>query len=222
MRGLNFDIAHMLASAMVAVSFLLLYQNRVLGLVRIFTLHSVVLAASVGWQGYLQGASHLYISAGFAFAFKAVVVPVVLYRTMKRLRLHRAPEILGALGPTMLGGLGLVALSILVMLPLTTGGDPLMREDLAFALSVIMLGMMAMIARRSAPGQFIGYMSLENGLILAAAGARGMPWVVEVSMAFSVLVAILVFTFFLRRMGDIGEKTALDVHSLHRFRGDAP
>ena len=40
-------------------------------------------------------------------------------------------------------------------------------------------------------------MSLENGLILAAAGAKGMPLVVEVSVGFSVLVALMVIGVFL-------------------------
>ncbi len=40
-------------------------------------------------------------------------------------------------------------------------------------------------------------MSLENGLILAAAAANGMPLVVEISVALSVLVAFIVIGIFL-------------------------
>ena len=43
-------------------------------------------------------------------------------------------------------------------------------------------------------------MSLENGLILAAAGAHGMPLIVEISVAFSVLVAFIVIGIFLFRI----------------------
>jgi hydrogenase-4 component E len=39
---------------------------------------------------------------------------------------------------TMLAGIGLVALAITVMLPASADADPLAREDLAFALSVIL------------------------------------------------------------------------------------
>jgi hypothetical protein len=41
---------------------------------------------------------------------------------------------------------------------------------------------------RNAVSQVIGFMSIENGLILAATGAKGMPLVVEISVAFSILV----------------------------------
>jgi len=47
-----------------------------------------------------------------------------------------------------------------------------------------------MVSRRNAVSQVIGFMSLENGLVLAATGAKGMPLVVEISVAFSVLIRL--------------------------------
>jgi hydrogenase-4 component E len=61
-------------------------------------------------------------------------------------------------------------------------------------------------------------MSLENGLILAAAGAKGMPLVVEMSVAFSVLVAFLVIGIFLFRIRERFD--TVDMHALDRFRGE--
>ena len=70
----------------------------------------------------------------------------------------------------------------------------LAREDLAFALSIVLLGLLMMITRRNAVSQAIGFLSLEDGLVLAATGAHGMPLVIEVSVAFSVLVAFVVIS----------------------------
>ena len=78
------------------------------------------------------------------------------------------------------------------MLRVASEAGALAREDLAFALSVVLLGMLMMVVRRNAVSMVVGFMSLENGLILAATGAKGMPLVVEVSVAFSVLVALVV------------------------------
>ena len=78
----------------------------------------------------------------------------------------------------MLTGLGLVALSILLVMPVGPSVSVLVREDLAFALAIILLGMLMMITRRNAVTQIVGFMSLENGLVLAASGAKGMPLVV--------------------------------------------
>jgi hydrogenase-4 component E len=61
-------------------------------------------------------------------------------------------------------------------------------------------------------------MSLENGLILAAAGARGMPLVVEISIAFSVLIAFIVIGIFLFRIRERFD--TVDLEALDRFQGD--
>jgi hydrogenase-4 component E len=115
----------------------------------------------------------------------------------------------------MLLGMGLVALSMVVMLRVTAEADPLAREDLAFALSVVLLGLLMMVTRRNAVSQVVGFMSLENGLVLAATGAKGMPLVVEISVAFSILIAFIVigiFLFRIRERFDTVDLQALDSH----------
>ena len=122
------------------------------------------------------------------------------------------------IGLTMLAGMGLVALSMVVMLRVTGGAAPIEREDLAFALAVVLLGLLIMVTRRNAVGQVVGFMSLENGLVLAATGARGMPLVVEISVAFSVLIAFIVIGIFLFRIRERFD--TVDVQALDRFRGE--
>jgi hydrogenase-4 component E len=218
MRGLNFDIAHLLAGTLVLVSFMQLYQDRLTALLHIFALHALVLALSVAWQAYVQDAPHLYVTAAIALVFKAIVIPVVLHRIIVRLGIHREIETVGGIGLTMLAGIGLVALSMVVILRVTGGADPFAREDLAFALAVILLGLLMMVSRRNAVSQVIGFMSLENGLVLAATGAKGMPLVVEISVAFSILIAFIVIGIFLFRIRERFD--TVDVGALDRFRGD--
>jgi len=218
MRGLNFDIAHLLAGSLVLVSFMQLYQDRLTALLHIFALHALMLALSVAWQAYVQDAPHLFVTAALALVFKAIVIPVTLHRIIVRLGIHREIETVGGIGLTMLAGIGLVALSMVVILRVTGGADPLAREDLAFALSVILLGLLMMVSRRNAVSQVVGFMSLENGLVLAATGAKGMPLVVEISVAFSILIAFIVIGIFLFRIRERFD--TVDVGALDRFRGD--
>jgi hydrogenase-4 component E len=217
MKGLAFDLAHLLAGGLVLISFMLLYQNRLYSLLNVFALQAVVLALSVAWQAYVQGAPHLYVTAAITIVFKAMIIPIALHRIIARLGIHREVEIVGSLGPIMILGMGLVALSMVVMLRVTADADPLGREDLAFALSVVMLGLLMMVTRRNAVSQVVGFMSLENGLILAATGAKGMPLVVEISVAFSVLVAFIVIGVFLFRIRERFD--TVDVQALDRFQG---
>lgn len=219
MSDIAYDVAHLLAGGLVLVSFMMIYQDRLYALLNVFALHALVLAASVAWQAYIQHAPHLYVTALIAVVFKAVIIPGALHRIIKRLGIHREVEQVVGVGMTMLAGMGLVALSIVLMLSLTTtAADSLAREDLAFALSVVLLGLLMMITRRNAVSQVVGFMSLENGLILAATGAKGMPLVVEISVAFSVLIAFIVIGVFLFRIRERFD--TVDVGALDSFRGE--
>ena len=218
MSGIDFDIAHLLAGSLVLVSFLELYQDRLYSLLNIYAAHALVLAASVAWQAFIQDAPHLYITAAIALVFKAIVIPVTLHRIIVRLGIHREIENVVGVGITMLAGIGLVALSMVVMLRVTQEADPLAREDLAFALAVVLLGLLMMVTRRNAVSQVVGFMSLENGLVLAATGAKGMPLVVEISVAFSILIAFIVIGIFLFRIRERFD--TVDVQALDRFRGE--
>jgi hydrogenase-4 component E len=216
--GLQFDVAHLLAGGLVLLSFMLLYQDRMFGLLNVFALHAFVLALSVAWQAFVQDAPHLYVTAAIALLFKAVIIPVALHRIVQRLGIHRTLETVVGVGLTMLAGMGLVALAIIVMLPASVDADPLAREDLAFALAVVLLGLLMMVTRRNAVSQVVGFMSMENGLILAATGAKGMPLVVEISVAFSILIAFIVIGIFLFRIRERFD--TVDVQALEMFRGE--
>jgi hydrogenase-4 component E len=149
---------------------------------------------------------------------KGIIIPVALHRVVIRLGIHRGIETVVGIGPTLLFGVGLTALSMVVMLKAAETADPLAREDLAFALSILLLGLLMMVTRRNAVSQIIGFMSIENGLILAATAARGMPLVVEISVAFSVLVAFIVIGVFLFRIRERFDSVELE--ALDEFRGE--
>ena len=160
MSSLQFDIAHLLAGCLVLASFMMLYQDRLYALLNVYALHATVLALSVAWQAFIQHAPHLYVTAAIALIFKAVIIPVSLHRIIVRLGIHREIETAVGVGLTMIAGIGLVALSMVVMLRVTPGADALAREDLAFALSVVLLGLLIMVTRRNAVSQVVGFMSL--------------------------------------------------------------
>ena len=65
--------------------------------------------------------------------------------------------------------------------------------------------------------QVVGFLSLENGLILAAVGIEGMPLVVELSSAILVLLAFVVFGVFFFRIRERFD--TLDVSRLDESGG---
>jgi hydrogenase-4 component E len=215
---LPYDVAHLLGGAMLLLSFVLLYQRRVTAVIGALAVQGGLLAAAAAWQALVQGAPQLYLTALIALAAKAVAIPLALRALVRRLDLHRTVETALGVGPSLVAGVALVALAILVALPVTAGSAAIAREDLALALSVLLLGLLTMITRRNAILQVVGLMGIENGLILAAVGVAGMPLVVELSTAALVLVAFVVagvFVFQIRERFD-----SLDVGFLEIHRGE--
>ena len=218
MGNLSYDVAHLLGTSVLVLSFALLFQRRILGVLNIFALQAAVLAAAAAWQAFTQDAPHLYITAAIALAFKAIIIPLALRRIAFRFQIHRTVETVLGIGLTMIAGVCLVGLAIVLVLPLTRQSLLMTRDDLALALSIVLIGLLMMITRRNALTPVVGFMSLENGLILAAGGVVGMPLVVEMSVAFSVMVAFIIFGIFFFHIRDRFD--TLDLQSLETFRGE--
>ena len=213
-----YSVSHFLAGLMLVVSFALIYQDRILAVLRMFAVQAIILSVAVAWEAWVQDRPDLFITAALALGLKGMVIPWALHRMIFRLGIHREVEHVVGVGLTMLIGLGLTALSLMLVLKATASAPSLAREGLAIALAIILLGMLMMITRRNAVTQIIGFMSIENGLILGATGARGMPLVVEISVAFSVLIALFVFAVFVFRIRERFD--TVDVAALERVRGD--
>jgi hydrogenase-4 component E len=218
LQALSYDLAHLIGATVLMAGFGLLYQRRLFAVLNTFSFQALALAAAAAWQAHVQHAPHLYFTAGIALVFKAMIVPFALHWLVERLGIHRTVETALSIGWTMIIGVALVALSILLVLPVTAKAAALTRESLALAMSVVLLGMLMMITRRNAVTQVVGFMALENGLILAAVSAKGMPLVVEISVAFSVLVAMTLFGIFFFRIRERFD--SLDLNYIETFRGD--
>jgi hydrogenase-4 component E len=214
----SYDLAHLIGATVLMAGFGMLYQRRLFAVLNTFAFQALALAAAAAWQAHVQNAPHLYATAAIALIFKAIAVPIALHWLVERLGIHRTVETALSIGWTMIVGVALVALSIMLVLPVTAKAAALTRESLSLAMSVVLLGMLMMITRRNAVTQVVGFMALENGLILAAVSAKGMPLVVEISIAFSVLVAMTVFGIFFFRIRERFD--SLDLHFLETFRGD--
>jgi hydrogenase-4 component E len=213
-----YNLTHFFAGLMLVMSFALIYQDRMLAVLRTFALQAVLLAIVVAWEAWVQDRPHLFITSALAFGLKGIIIPAALHRMIFKLRIHRDVEKVVSVGMTMLFGLGLTALSFMLVLKATASAPAFAREGLAIALAIILLGLLMMITRRNALTQIIGFMSIENGLILGATGARGMPLVVEISVAFSVLIALFVFAVFVFRIRERFD--TVDVAALEHARAD--
>ena len=197
----GYPLAHALAAVLLLCAFALLSQRRLAAMISLYQAEALVLTAAAFWQGFAQGSDALYLTGIITMSIKGILLPMALRRIVHRFNLIRAVETAMPVGLSMILGVLLIGIAVKVVLPSAASAVTLTREDLAIALSVVLLGLLVMTTRRNALSQVIGFLSTENGLVLAAIGMPGMPFVAELSVALLVLAALLVvgvFVFQLR------------------------
>jgi hydrogenase-4 component E len=205
-----------LAAIVLFLSFVLLAQNRLISAIHAFAWQGALVAAVTAVVAATGDASHLYFSAALTLALKALLIPWMLHRLTRQLELDRHTESLQS--PTMvtMGAVALVIFSYWLVLPMIQEELTFTRNIIAISLAVVLIGFLMMVFRTQAVAQVLGFMSMENGLFLAAVSATGgMPLVVELGVAFDVLVAMVLFgVFFLQLRESID---SLDVDRLNRL-----
>ncbi len=205
-----------LAALVGLTSFLMLGQGRLLRLILVFAIQGLLLSLTTAVAGYSLNNPHLYISAAITLTLKVFLIPWMLEKQVFKLNLHRDVEALNNKTAVMLGGATLVIFSYYVLHPVIQNTSVVMVNALAIGLSVVLLGMLLMISHRHAIAHVVGFMSIENGLFFAAiVSTRGMPMIVELGVAFDVLVAAILFgIFFLHISSSID---SLDVDQMNRL-----
>ncbi|MDE8346855.1 MAG: hydrogenase-4 component E [Acidocella sp.] len=197
-----YPIAHLLGGVILLCAFALLSQRRISAMITLYQAEAITLSAAAFWQGLAQGAPSLYLTGLITLGIKAILLPIGLRRIVWRFGLTRANESALPLGLSLVMGVGLIGVAVLVVLPTTVSALSLTREDLAISLSIVLLGLLVMTSRRHALAQVIGFLSLENGLVLAATGMPDMPFVAELTASLLVLLGVLVVGVFLFRMNE--------------------
>ena len=206
-----------LAALILFSSFLLLAQTRVVSLIHTFAWQGGLLCLTTVLMAATFGRHHLYVSAALTLALKVFFIPWQLRRMVERLDIRRQVEIeVGGPLLVMIAAGALTLFSYYVVMPIRELSLFSTRNIIAVTLAVILIGMLMIITRRKAVAQVIGFMSMENGLFFAAVvSTYGMPMVVELGVAFDVLVAAILFgIFFFHIRAGIG---SLDVDHLNRL-----
>ncbi|MEJ2762316.1 MAG: formate hydrogenlyase, partial [Gammaproteobacteria bacterium] len=174
-----------------------LAQTRLIATIHVFAWQGALLAVTTLLVAMVAHEPHLYVSALVTLALKAVLVPWILHRITERLGIERQVETIIQPSLILLAAAALVVFSYYVALPIEKLSALVTRNAIAVSMAVVLLGFLMMITRRQAITQVIGFMSMENGLLFAAVTSTyGMPMVVELGIAFDVLVATVLFGIF--------------------------
>ena len=205
-----------LAALALFTSFVLLEQAKLVAAIRAFAWQGALVAAVTTVVAATGQLTHLYFSALLTFGLKALFIPWMLHRLVRRLELDRHSQPLRHPALVIMAAVGLVIFSYWLVSPIVQQELLFTRNILAVSLALVLIGLLMMVFRQQAIAQVLGFMSMENGLFLAAVSATGgMPLVVELGVAFDVLVAMVLFGVFFFRIRESID--SLDVDRLNQL-----
>jgi hydrogenase-4 component E len=214
---LDLPLLKLMAAAMLLLSFAMLATRKTQQLIVLFTWQGALLFASTVLVAHQAGITKLYFSAALTLALKVITLPLVLNYLIRRLGAQWDNERLGNSSAIMLVGLVLVIFAFGLAQPISQLATTIMGHTIGIALAVILLSFLMMITRRKAVAQVIGFLSMENGLFLAASSATyGMPMVIELGIALDLLVAVFILGIFFFQIRE--QFDSLDLHHLESLK----
>ncbi len=215
--SLDLQILNALAALFLLLSFAMLSQRRIVTLVDLLAMQGALLGIATVVLAWRTGERELYVSALLTFGLKAVFLPWLLYRLIRRLGVYWDSEPLLNIPGTMLIGLLIVIFAFGLAQPIAALASTATRNGIGIAVAAVLLSFLTMITRGKAMSQVVGFLSMENGLFFGAMSATyGMPMIVELGVALDVLVAMLVlgvFFFQIREQFD-----SIDLHNLESLK----
>ncbi len=213
------QLINLLAAMLLLIVFAMLAQRRILSLINLFAWQGALLALSTFIVAYSTGQHHLYYSAGLTLLLKALLLPWLLHRLIRKLNVRWDVETLINIPTTMLVGLALVIFSFNLAAPISQLAEGITRGLIGIALASVLLSLLMMLTRRKAVSQVVAFLSLENGLFFAATSAtQGMPLVVELGIALDVLVATFIFGIFFFQIRETFD--SLDITHMEKLKDD--
>lgn len=205
-------------SSFLIITFLLVIAKRITALVRTFRIQSIFLFLYILYMALSQRHLELFIVSGLILVLKAVVIPFVLLRIMRRINVE---EDLGLLINPQLSLVVAFVFAYLSYLfahrAMSLANSP---ESAAFIVSMttVGIGFFIMVSRMKALSQIIGLLVMENGIFLAASAiAGGMPFFVEIALFFDVFVFVIIIEVFVYKVNRLF--THIDTSKMKSLKG---
>lgn len=171
----------------------LIGSSRLSACIRVTAVQGVlfgVLPLFVGTEGITM---RVMLLSGLTVVVKGIVFPWLLMRTLCAADVKREMEPFVGYTASLLVGVGLLALSMWMggRLPLPIPAkSPLV---VPLALFTIMIGLFAVISRRKALTQVLGYLAMENGIYgFGLAFAHKEAFLIELGILLDVFMAVFV------------------------------
>lgn len=199
---IGFKLINELAALMLICSLMIVGHVNLKSLAVIFGIQSALLAAIAALAAMVSHNHHLYLMALLIICVKVVLIPVILFKIINKLIIKREIDFYINIPISFIISCALIVLSYYIeQCIIRLNKDYFVNHCLSISLSILLMGAFVMISRKKAVTQIIGLLLMENGLFLATMSlTAGMPMIIELGIAFDILVGVLIMGIFVFRI----------------------
>jgi len=176
-------------------------------------------AVFLGIAGAVLGAAtgnpDLWVIAAITILVKAIALPWLLFRVVRRVQISREIEPVIPTTITLAVAAAIVVLAFHLNASLGPVHHAITGNALPVGLTLILIGVLVMASRRKALVQMVGLFASENGIFFTAmAVSQGMPLIIEIGVILDVVLGALVMGIFVLRVRSSVDADIADLDSL--------
>ncbi len=212
------DVLILCAAGMLVTAYLMVAQKALFTTIRLYGVQSLLLGILAATTAATESQPELFVTAAVTVALKAVLIPWFLMRVIDRIGIHREIEPFLSVPASLLVCVGLTVIGYRVSTGFPEGARGVSHHLIGVALSMLWIGLFLMVTRKKAITQILALLTVENAVFLVAVGVTsGMPLVVELGVAFDVILAVLLLGILVHRIVERFE--SMDVSRLTKLKG---
>ncbi|MGI2336547.1 MAG: hydrogenase subunit [Dehalogenimonas sp.] len=188
------DLIKILLVLVLGSAALIITQRSLLSLFSIYTGQSALLAVIALLLFKEEGLTSLLLIAALTIVSKVIIIPLFLKRLLAKMPIKRDLEF-SYLTP--IGSIILSAVLFFIVYQAFAGFSEALDVSRLFILgavigvSLTLMGMMVIMSRRKVITKIIGYLSMENGVLLFSLFIAEMPFIIEVLIVVDLLMIII-------------------------------
>jgi hydrogenase-4 component E len=195
-----------------------LWRRQLTAMVRLFAVQGVALAMLVATLGVHEGSVELVVVACGIGILRAGVLPLLARRVLRNAPTEQRETSQSVnIAASLLAAAALTLLAFAISRPLVALAPSPATALFPIGLAVVLIGFFALVSRRRALSQLVGFLLLDNGITATAfLATAGVPLIVELGVSFDILLVIVVLQVLAARLQTTFGSTDLDeLRELH-------
>jgi hydrogenase-4 component E len=189
------DIVRMLFVLVLVTAAFMLISRNVASLLTVYTAQSLILVLIAVFLYIIHGNRTLLSIAALTLVSKVILIPLFINMIGEKIKISRDMKF-NYLEPTasLLLSIVLILLSYVFLSGFFNELGKLFFMGAVIGLSLTLMGMLVLFSRRKVITKVLGYLTMENGVLLFGVFVAELPFIIEILIIIDLMILVLLTT----------------------------